>query len=247
MRISTTEDRHKKIIYILFWILIWHLISLLVDNPIYLPSPWRVLGALLTMMGQGDFWSSIANSILKIALGFLLAIVSGLVLAYLSFKSTILRELILVPLDLLKASPVASLTIILLVWIRSKYLSLFLVALTLVSNIYYSAYEAFINSDLELLEMAEVFAVEPFKVFKEIYLESLKLYLKPAILVSTGLAMKSGVSAEVLAMAEKSIGENIYYSKLYLNTDELMAWTLVIVGLSKVFFLIIECCLRRRD
>ena len=47
-----------------------------------------------------------------------------------------------------------------------------------------------------------------------------------------GLGWKAGVAAEVLCVPENSIGRAIYEGKLYLMTDELFAWTLVVVLIS---------------
>ena len=63
---------------------------------------------------------------------------------------------------------------------------------------------------------------------------------KPAVLpylitsahVTLGLAWKAGVAAEVLASLSKSIGGNIYTSKVQLETDALFAWTITVILIS---------------
>ena len=47
-----------------------------------------------------------------------------------------------------------------------------------------------------------------------------------------GLAWKSGIAAEVLSQPKIAMGSNLYYSKLYLETPDLFAWTAVVVILS---------------
>ena len=47
-----------------------------------------------------------------------------------------------------------------------------------------------------------------------------------------GLAWKSGIAAEVLSQPSLAIGTNLYNSKVYLETAELFAWTLVVILLS---------------
>ena len=49
------------------------------------------------------------------------------------------------------------------------------------------------------------------------------------------MSWKSGVAAEVIGIPEGSIGEQLYYSKLYLDTAGLFAWTFVIIIASAVF------------
>lgn len=53
--------------------------------------------------------------------------------------------------------------------------------------------------------------------------------------VSLGLCWKSGIAAEVIGLPKGSIGEKLYQAKIFLNTGELFAWTLVIIIVSIVF------------
>ena len=50
--------------------------------------------------------------------------------------------------------------------------------------------------------------------------------------LACGLCWKSGVAAEVIGLPSGSIGERLYDAKIYLNTGEVLAWTLVIVLIS---------------
>ena len=50
-----------------------------------------------------------------------------------------------------------------------------------------------------------------------------------------GLCWKAGVAAEVIGLPDGSIGERLYEAKVYLNTPDLFAWTVVIVLVSLVF------------
>ena len=60
----------------------------------------------------------------------------------------------------------------------------------------------------------------------------------PAFETGTALAMgfawKSGIAAEVIGMPAGSIGERLQQAKIYLDTPDLFAWTVVIVALSVV-------------
>ena len=53
--------------------------------------------------------------------------------------------------------------------------------------------------------------------------------------VALGLCWKAGVAAEVIGIPDNSIGEQLYQAKVYLNTPDLFAWTVVIVLISLVF------------
>ena len=49
-----------------------------------------------------------------------------------------------------------------------------------------------------------------------------------------GMAWKAGIAAEILATPRSAIGTELYYSKTYLETPTLFAWTLMVIVLSLV-------------
>ena len=60
-------------------------------------------------------------------------------------------------------------------------------------------------------------------------------YFLSACRLSLGMCWKAGVAAEVIGVPSGSIGEKLYNAKIYLNTPELFAWTIVIIVISFVF------------
>ncbi len=64
---------------------------------------------------------------------------------------------------------------------------------------------------------------------------SVKPFFLSATSVALGLAWKAGVAAEVIGIPTGSIGEMLYQAKLYLETADLLAWTVMIVITSVAF------------
>ena len=59
------------------------------------------------------------------------------------------------------------------------------------------------------------------------------------------MSWKSGVAAEVIGVVSGSLGERLYDAKIYLQTAELLSWTVVIVTLSAAFEHLVLRLLRR--
>ena len=87
-------------------------------------------------------------------------------------------------------------------------------------------------ADPKLLEMAKVFELSGWKTFRCCYLPAILPFFLSAVSSALGLAWKSGIAAEVLGSPLTAIGTKIYESKVYLETADLFAWTLVIILLS---------------
>ena len=63
--------------------------------------------------------------------------------------------------------------------------------------------------------------------------------------VALGMSWKAGVAAEVIGVVAGSLGERLYDAKIYLQTADLLAWTVVIVALSALFERLVLALLRR--
>ena len=91
------------------------------------------------------------------------------------------------------------------------------------------------STDRGLLEMAAVFGMSPWVKLWYIYVPQAMPYFRAGCSVALGLCWKAGTAAEVIGIPDRSIGEKLYNAKVYLNTSELFAWTLVIVLASLIF------------
>jgi NitT/TauT family transport system permease protein len=98
--------------------------------------------------------------------------------------------------------------------------------------IWTNVYVGIRSVDADLLEMARVFRFGKLKTLKLVYIPSMMPSISSALMTGLGFAWKAGISAEVLSHPVFSIGTRIYESKLYFETEDLFAWTLVIVILS---------------
>lgn len=234
---------------ILFWLAAWQLLSMKLDSKILLVSPLEVLKRLVRLVGESDFWSSVLFSMGRILIGFALGLIFGCVLALLSGKVKFIRRLFAPLISAMKSVPVASFTILALIWVGSKNLSVFVSFVISVPIVCSNMLEGIDNLDPKLKEMSKIFRISPLKRFSGVYLSQLLPYFRSASRLAMGLCWKSGVAAEVIGLPNNSIGEMLYESKVYLETADLFAWTLVVIVLSflceKLFLMIVDV-LRKR-
>ena len=234
MKISTS-DRLLKALSIVFWLSVWQIAALLIGEELFLPSPAAVLSRLISISSEPVFWSSIAFSLSRISLGFFLSLLSALVLSFLSYKAKAVRILLEPLVKMIKATPVASIVILALVWIRSRNLSVVISFLMVFPVVYTNMLEGLDSLDRSLVEMADVYSIRGIRRFRYILLPSLTPYYESALKLGLGLCWKSGIAAEVISMPSGSIGERLYEAKIYLSTPDLFAWTVTIVLLAFIF------------
>ena len=220
---------------ILFWLVVWQVCSNKIASHILFASPLQVFEALFQLVRSKDFWEAILFSTQRIATGFFLALLCGLLLAILSAGSRLFRLLLTPLIRLMKAVPVVSFVILALLWIKSTNLSILISFVMVLPVIYTNVLQGIDGTDKKLLEMAAVFRMSFLNKIRYIYIPSILPALVSACSVSLGFCWKSGIAAEVIGLPTGSIGEKLYEAKLYLMTGELFAWTAVIVLVSVIF------------
>lgn len=208
---------------------IWQLAAYLVGNRILLVGPLETLRALGEQALRGSFWLTVGTSLLRIGAGFTAGLALGLLLAAVSGRFALAEEVLAPAMSLLKAIPVASFVVLFLIWWRSGVLATAVSFCIVLPNIYVNTLEGIRHVDRRLLEMARVLEVPAWNRFFYIYRPALKPYLDSAIRISVGMSWKSGVAAEVIGIPAQSVGEQLYLSKIYLDTAGVLAWTVVTI------------------
>lgn len=225
----------RKTVIIGFWLCLWQAAAFFIDNNIILVGPVEVFRCLAGLLFLPDFWKSIAGSFGKISAGFLTAFFSGVLTGSLAWRFSFVRELLNPVISAVKSIPVASFVILSLIWIGSENLSVFIAFLVVFPMIYTGTIAGLSSTDKQLLEMAQVFSMPARKKLWYIYRPALIPYLSSSCNTALGMSWKSGIAAEVIGVPASSIGENLYMAKIYLSTEELFAWTLVIIVISALF------------
>ena len=113
----------KKTAVIFFWLAIWQLVCLKLDNPILLVGPAETVKVCAAQLFTPSFWQAAGFSFGRICLGFFLAFFAGLATGTLSCRFRLIGDLLELPIQLMKAIPVASFVILALIWTGSRNLS----------------------------------------------------------------------------------------------------------------------------
>lgn len=225
----------KRAAAIGFWLLMWQVLAMAVHNAILVVSPWETLIRLTALFQDKTFFIAVGMSLLRIGAGFLAGFLTGMALATASSRFPLLENLLGPLMSLLKAVPVASFVVLLLIWWGSSFLAVAICFLVVLPNIYINTLEGLKSTDRELLEMAKVFRLPTATRFFYIYRPALQPFLISGLKLALGMCWKSGIAAEVIGTPVPSIGGQMYLSKIYLDTAGVFAWTAVIIVISVLF------------
>ena len=224
----------ERIAAIIVAILLWQLLAMKLDQKLLLATPVDVAKTLGVLVKSQEFYSAIAYSMGRILLGLLIGAAVGIACALLAGRWHFMEVLFWPYFSAMKATPVASIVILCLVWLSGRRLSVFIVFLVVTPVIYTNILAGIKNLDPKMKDMARVFGINGLRRLLYVYLPELKTYIIAAFALATGMAFKAGIAAEVIGTPGGSVGKMLYNAKVYLETPELFAWTLVIIVLSVV-------------
>lgn len=229
---SSAAKIGRSLLVLVFWLLVWAAAARLIGLPFLLPGPESAMLRLIELWKESAFWESLLGSFIRVVVGFSLAVLIGTGLAVLCarFKTA---DVLLAPVrSVIRSTPISSFVILVLLWMTVDVTPLFIGFLAVMPLIWQDVQQGIRQTPRSLLEMAVSYRLSASKRLFYIYLPSVGPYFYAACANGIGIAWKACVAAEVIARPMHSVGKNLQDAKVYLMTDELLAWTVTVIALS---------------
>lgn len=246
------KNNTKKIIFraaaVLFWIGVWYLAAELVNPGLFLkvPTPYDTVVSFIQNVGQAEFWTAVATSLLHITAGFVCAVILGLLFGMLSGNSRFFAGLTSPIVHLIRSVPVAAFIILAWLWVPNDILPAVISFLMVLPIIWSATEQAVRQTDKKLLEMAKIMGMPKLKMELHIKFFGLLPSFRAAVVSGLGYAWKSGVAAEVICNPTGSIGSLLSSAKQNIDYPQVFAVTLTIVLLSLLIENIIKLVWREK-
>jgi NitT/TauT family transport system permease protein len=244
---SILNSKYRKISIVLFWIVIWEILSLIINQEIFLPSPFSAFEALLNLLKSKDTYLTIIYSSYRTLAGFVLSCMAGILLGYICGTNSFLYDLFSPLIGIIRTVPVMSIIIIAIMWFKDTNVPIFVAFLMCFPIIWTSTVSGIKSADIKLLQMCKIYNIKKIRIIKSVYFYSALPYIKAAMISALGIGWKVTSAAEVLSLPKYSIGGFLYDSKVYLEIPNLFAWTVIIILLSNIFELILKYLLKSRN
>ena len=226
----------KKPVYLLIsvaaWLLVWQYAAVKLSQTVLLPRPAEVFRALVELVKWERFGTILRSSLLHIVMGFVAALIAGCVLAVVCRFSDLAAAILIPPMKLVKTVPVVSFIILLLLWVKPARISIVISFLIVLPVVYANVSRGIRETGEDMLEMARVFRIPFLRRLFRLYIPNAVPYANAAVSSGLSLCWKAGIAAEIIGLSADSIGNQLYYSKLYLDTAALFAWTVVVIVVS---------------
>ncbi len=232
MKNFITRNKLINIFCILFWLIIWHILSVIIGEDIILTSPISVFKRVFSLMLEKDFFITIFNSLFKVSCGFLIGSILGVLLAIFCKKSYILYKLFIVPITFMKVTPIACFIVLVLIWLNANMLSILISIFMSLPIFFFNIYNGIDIIRKDTLQMCNIFKISKVNKIIYVYFPNLFKIILTTSTLSFSMSWKAGVAGEIIGIANYSIGGKLQEAKTLLETNDLLAWTIIIITIS---------------
>ena len=177
---------------------LWEIACRTVIPPIYLPAPSSVFLAFVATIQSGELATQLGQTASVLALGFFLAMISGMLLGIAMGASTLLSRLLDPYINALNSMPTVALVPLVVIWLGLGYeAKVFLTWIVSFFSIVISAQTAVQNIPHAYLDTARAFASGPFSTLSKVIMPASIPYFVSGIRLGLARALVGVVVAEM--------------------------------------------------
>lgn len=243
MKTSITENKKIYFLSIIVLLIIWKTASFAYNNEALLPSPESVIISMINLLQSADFIKVLCFTLLRGFAGFILSLIIGSILGTWAGINLYVEKFLTPLLSVIKSTPFMSVILLSLLWLGSEKTPIFAGFLVSFPIIYTNMLQGTRSIDKSLIEMARVYGIDRLHILKDIFFPSTAPFLFAGIASAFSIGWKVTVGAEVLSQPKYAIGTSLWESKIFIEVEILLAWTIytiLISSLIEIFIKIIE-------
>lgn len=227
-------------------IALWYALCLLeIVDPIFLPTPHRVLLELLYQLSTSAYWEHIGISVFRVSSGFLLACVIAIPIGIFAGTFKVGEAFIEPPTEFIRYMPAVAFIPLIMVWAgigESAKILLIFIGTFFQLVLMVAAITRQVSVDL--LQAAFTLGASRWQAIETVLIPAIKPNLMNTLRMTLGWAWTYLVVAELVAV-NSGLGYAIMKAQRYLNTEQIFVGIIVIGLLGLLSDRIFAYCNRR--
>ena len=205
-------------------------------NPLYMPTPLQIWGALVELFADGRIWPHIEATFTAALAGLALGIVVGIVLGVVAALARPVAELLEPVMLLLNAIPRVILAPLFVIWFGIGIASKVALAFILVAVvIFFTVFTGIRQVDRKLVERIVTLGGGRWDLLRHVYLPSVAAWVLGNLKVAVGFAFTGAVVGEFVA-ASRGLGYLLSFAQSTYNASLMLAIVLLIMAVVLVIF-----------
>ncbi|MDO5439610.1 MAG: ABC transporter permease subunit [Erysipelotrichaceae bacterium] len=237
--------RNKRLLSAVVLIVLWAVVSSLINKDILLPTPLAVVKELWTIVTQAGFLPALLNTVFRAFTAVFISFVIALLLAASAYRFKGLRTFLEPLYVLFKSVPTVTVIVLALIWLGKEKAAILIVMLVVLPIHYSNILNGFDQIDPDLLKETDTYEDRYLLKLRRIYLPLIRSDLYETLRSTLSLGFKIVIMAEMFAQTRVGIGHELYFLRANLDTTGVFAWTILIVLCSYLFDAILNFFSRR--
>ncbi len=214
-------------------------------NPIFLPSPWRVMEALWALAVSGDLWRHLSASLVRIGYGWTIGSLFGIAAGLLIGLFTVARAVGLPLVAAIYPIPKIALLPLLILWLgigeASKVTT---IALSVFFPTAIATFSGVDSVPRNLIRMAQSFNVPLWRIVWQVLIPGALPGMLAGFRISIAAALLVLVAAEMIG-AQFGLGAFLILTGNMMQTDRLMAGVVIVSALGLTMSIVVSYLERR--
>lgn len=219
---------------------VWQILSVLIGYPAIFPTLPALIINIQKLFISVNFYEVLLATIIRGLIGCVISFGIALLLAIIATFSTFWKNFFHPIIIVMRSIPVISLVLIALLWFAPDGLPVFIALFTMLPILYQNTLNGLESTDMKHVELAKIFGKSKTEIFIYIYLPSSAKLVFSGLSTAMGFGWRAIIIGEALAQPSLGIGSSMKQAQTYINVSELIAWTVVAIGISYLFEIIIR-------
>jgi NitT/TauT family transport system permease protein len=218
----------------IFFIGLWQLIAIIINNDIYVPRIEQVVEAMKSIFSEENSLKVIFGSFYRTMISYILALIFSMILGILGVVYPFFKYLLEPINSFAKTIPTMVLVVLSLVWFDKDKTPLVVGFAIIFPILYEGIRNNLMQVDKKIIDMTKIYEVSIKDKIKKIYLPVMKFYFMSIFVSTFSLTFKVVIAGEVYGQPKFGIGSQIQLEKVNFNTPGIFAWIVIIVIISLV-------------
>lgn len=214
-----------------FTVVLWAVTAAAVGEELLVPSVGATFRGLWTMLGESATYAAIGGTVGRALGGWAIALAAALVFAVAATLFAPAKKLFAPFMAIMRSVPTMSVIMLALLWVTGGVMPLIVTFMTVFPVLYSALIAASESVDPKLVQMAEIYRVPVGRRVAKMYLPCMAPQIVEGVRSTLSLTLKVTIAAEVLAQTRDSIGVGMMQSQTMLQTDRILAWTVIAIVL----------------
>jgi NitT/TauT family transport system permease protein len=239
MTLTTAPTRVRQIAALVVVLALWEAAGHAgMLNPLYMPTPSQIGGALAELFGSGRIWTHLEATFGAALGGLVLGIVVGVVLGVVAALIPYIAELLEPVMTLLNAIPRVILAPLFVIWLGIGMASKVALAFILVAVlIFFTVFTGIKQVDRRLVERIVTLGGDRIALVRHVYLPAVTAWVLGSMKVAVGFAFTGAVVGEFVA-ASRGLGYLLSFAQSTYNAALMLALVFLIMVVVLVIFAI---------